>query len=234
VNVIVTFFIALLSAIAGGASAIFVAEKATRWFHVSEREGGRGYAVMGFGLLGLVGGFAVGFGMSRLLGGGTMFFRECFGAIGATLGTVGLIWWYCWEVTDHAPRLDGARLWLEVEIRSSALETFTGIPEGKGSVRLTDRRFQIGEPVTFRTNNPRGKNGEWFVSTKIFIGTRRPKRILMITIGKLEENFMLPLPGKPRRADLEWTIWLPRARTDGKPAAHTLNYRYRVVPEKKK
>lgn len=233
-NWIVSFFIALLAAIAGGASAIFVAEKATRWFHVSDREGGRGYAVIGFGLLGLGGGAVIGFVMSRQLGGGTHFFREFFGAVGTTLGIVGLIWWYCWLVTDHAPTLDGEPLLLEVEIRSPHREDAIEIQKGEGTARLTDRRFYGGERLVFQKRRLKETDEGWVVTATVPLTTRRSNRLLAIKIGEKEENFLLPLRGKPKRADLEWSIWLPRRRTDGQPPAFTLTYRYRAFSRKKK
>jgi hypothetical protein len=109
--------VGLLSAAAGAASSLAVADYATRWHHVSDREGGRGYAVVALGLLGLVGGLVIGLVASRFFGrqGGIGFARGAGAALAITLTLVAAAGALSYATAEHAPEIDGETLELEIE-----------------------------------------------------------------------------------------------------------------------
>src|SRR6188508_2710117 len=61
-----TIFVALLTAAAGLVLGGYLASLAVGWYRVSSFEGGSGYFVVAFALLGLVAGFVVGLAVSRV------------------------------------------------------------------------------------------------------------------------------------------------------------------------
>jgi MFS family permease len=235
-NWFVSILIAILTGAAGCLAAGAVATKCVDWYRISSREGQSGYFVIFIGIGGIIAGLILGLVVARLVNapGFPGFFRALFGALLLTGALAGGAAMLCRGLADVPPRLDGRELDLAVEIRfpPGSNKPEPGEKDGfdLASINMRAKRRRGTEAGELEWSKLREESGSWILPARARVFTQRGARVIGIRAGGKDESFFVPLRSTPRRRDLEWSIWLPRPRPDGKPAVHTLTYRYRVEP----
>jgi hypothetical protein len=232
-----SLFISFLTALVGLFATGVVAGLAVDWYDISGREGGSGYFVAGLAIVGFIVGGILGLIICRIVAAGAdpSFFKGLGLAISVCLSLAGLGAVNARSLADIPPTIGGETLVLAVEVRW---------PEGQEvSPALDANEFSLylhsipamSHTVRASVHGPLWKedarlvDGRWVVPGALELFTRRGKRLMAIsTDPKSSEGFLLPVPSRPGKADLEWTDWLPRPRNDGAKMGNRFTYRYRV------
>ncbi len=229
--------VALLTALAGAAASGIVAGLYVDWYHVSSFEGGSGYFVVAFIVLGFVAGLALGLVVSRVLARrGAGFWRALGTAATGVLLLSGAAAGAARAMADVPPELGGEPLMLAVEVRWPASRTTspaTDTAEGAltlGSVtRFTHvQRASVRGPLW--KEDARLVDGRWVVPGAVEVFTNRGGRVLEVELDSATRpGFLLPMQGRPAERDTRWTGWLPDARPGAPAPAGGFTYRYRVL-----
>jgi hypothetical protein len=212
----------------------WIASLCVTWYHISGFEGGSGYYVVFLALGGGIAGFAIGVIASLVV----MLNQGSFGKgillSGAiVLGIAAIALGLSWLFGDIPPTMDGDELQLLVEVKCPS--GWKAPLKAKGHYNWMDlqalnatntvRRTERGQ---VRWNKSREEGGSRIVHSAIHVFHSRGKWALEVTLGeKHVAAFLLPLTGKPKREDLNWSDWLPR--TDDPKVANGFRYRYRVM-----
>ena len=230
--------VGVLTAAAGALVAAVVASLVVDWYRVSGFEGGSAYFVVGFGLLGLVAGGVLGLVVARVVAAGAHpgFVRAQVIALGAIVGIALVAGGTARALADVPPTLDGETLLLAVEVRWPAGQPLPPADDTSdarlslGSVGRFSRVERASKVGPLWRTDARVEDGRWVMPGAIELFTNRGVRVLVVELdARTHVGFRLPMGGAPRRADLRWSPWLPRARADGGAAAPGgLTYRYRV------
>jgi hypothetical protein len=205
---------------------------------MSNFEGGRGFFV-GFVLapLGLVGGVLVGaVTVWRLGGGGAMGYFKLQGlALGMVLAVAAGVAGVAYLLADHPPRLDGAALALEFELRLPDSSKPPDQQEVPTELRawLSEAGASQGsglDPARAR----RQPDGGFVLPGRVALLSHSTGRSLAGDFLRVDGqsqgfSFVLPLPASPTAADRNWSPWLAEQGHD--PAvAKSVQLRYRVAP----
>lgn len=234
---LLTVLVALLTSVVGGALAGFVASMAVDWYHVPSREGGAGFFVLGFIVLGLIGGFILGVVTSRIVAGRPdPGFLKALGMSQMALASVVMVIGAAARLlADVSPTIDGKTLLLNVEIRWPEGAELPADTTGGWFLTLGSGR---GGVVRKTVNGPlwredaRREGGRWIVPGAVDLFTSRGYRLIMVDPqGVIPTGFEAPVPAWPGRKSLEWSEWLPRVRPGGTSAAGGVTYRWRLVLE---
>ncbi len=235
--VLASFFIGLLTAVAGAFATGLVAAGCVEWYRIPSREGGSGYFVVFLGLLGGIVGFILGCFSGGVMeaDSGAGFGKGLLAAMVIVLALNGTAAIIARLLADIPPVIDGEDLFLIVEFRMPGEDQAPPVIEGGGaSVMLgsiprgshTVRKHERG-PIWL--DEAKFIDGHWVIRGAVGIFTRRGKRMISATVGeKINEGFILPLPARPGKKFLEWSDRLPRRRKDGTPPMNRLSYRFRV------
>jgi hypothetical protein len=233
--------VALVTGVAGLMSAGLVADRYVVWHHVSSFEGASGYFVVGWALLGGLGGLLLGLVVARIVAGlpRAGFLRALSASLAATaviaLGSLGLFW----LSGDQAPTLDGDDLALLVELRMPAGWTPPpGFAERHGGTWLTALRAGGREGHTTYGDILWEEAGErdarWVIPTRTYVFTTTGRRLFRLNIGdSAHVDVVVPLPGRPGRDYLTWSDWRTEGFTvdsAGRPLHAGHEYRFRVEP----
>jgi hypothetical protein len=231
-----SLLVALVTAAAGLVLGGYVASLAVGWYRVSSFEGGSGYFVVAFALLGFIVGVLVGLVMSRVGADALHFgFWKTLLASQAVVATMTLIVGGIARLAaDVPPTLDGQRLLLAVEIRwPASVQTSPATDTTPRRLRLysvsgrTARNSRVG---ALWLEDARRENGRWVVPGAVAVYTSRGDRMLAFEpMPDGAKGFIVPLPGHPRRAQLAWSDWLPRS-SDGAPPPDGFAMRFKVLP----
>ncbi len=229
--------VGVLTAATATIAAGWVANLSVTWYRISSFEGKSGYFVIGMALLGLMGGLLIGIVTSRIVAGGAQ--PDFLKALGLSqfvaLGLIGTIGGAARLLADVPPTLGGHELLLAVEVRW---------PEGQPLPEEADTagwRLRLGSSVrnTMRASDTgplwredaRQEEGRWIVPGAVGLFTGRGQRTIdVLPEGILDRGFLVPLPSRPSTEFLEWSEWLPRARSGEPPLPEGFRYRFRVVP----
>jgi hypothetical protein len=231
--------VGLCSGLIGFVVALFAAAWAVEMLRVTQREGAAGFFAFAVAIFAFFGGVVLGIVCARLVpqGESASFWRALGTASAILFGTavVGLA--LSWLLSDPAPKLDGARLELAIELRcppgfvvpeladpNDAYATIIRLPGG-GTRRWS--RLELGQART--------EEGRLILPTLLPLDTSVPKKLLSIRLGKEREAlFAFDFGAKPREKDLQWSRWIEAAYPAGapKPAPDaTFQMRYRVQKE---
>ncbi len=224
----VSLFTGIVTLVASG----FVADVATKWFNVNEREGGRGYAVVFLALLGFVAGCVIGLIVARIVAAGGR--GGGWRALGLSLGTVsvilGLILGLSWLQTDHPPYLDGRTVDLLVEIRLPAGEERPTEESLRGTLLQLYTSERESNGVTLGPEGLRREGDRWIVPSRLLIFNRGTGRSLGISRPNAPEvRGPVKLPAWPTRADEKWSEWWVADRATEKDARVPPDYRYAIA-----
>ena len=222
--------VALATAAVGLVLGGYVASLAVAWYRVSSFEGGSGYFVVAWALLGFVVGLIVGLVMSRVVAGSLhLGLWKTLLASQTAIATLALIVGGVARVAaDVPPTLDGERLLLAVELRWPASV------QGSPAADTTPRRLRLysvsggtargSRDGALWMEDARREAERWVVPGAVAVYTSRGDRMLAIEPApEGATGFMVPLPAHPGRAQLAWSDWLPHA-SDG------FAMRFRVLP----
>lgn len=229
---------ALLSGLAGLFLAGLIANACSSWYSISSREGQSGYYVIFMALAGGIGAFILSLITARVVAAkfGPGFGKEFGAALAVILVIAGLWALLARMFADVPPEIDGRDLVLEVDFRFP--NTFRGqqppTAEGEwefllnslsGQIRRTHKHGKI------LSETARMEGGQWIVPATVSLFTERGARSVSLAPKDAKESFgfLLPIPSRPGKALLEWSVWLPRQQADGKPwPADKISCRFRL------
>ncbi|HEU4722759.1 MAG TPA: hypothetical protein VFS59_15480 [Gemmatimonadaceae bacterium] len=228
--------VALVTAAVGLVLGGYVASLAAGWYRVSSFEGGAGYFVVAFALLGAVVGLLVGLVMSRVadpslhLGTWKLLLASqvAIATIAVVVGGIARL------AADVPPTLGRERLLLVVEIRWPAFAAASPATD------TTERRLRLysvsgrtarsSRDGALWTEDARREDGHWIVPGAVAVYTSRGDRMLAIEPAPAgAHGFLVPLPAHPKQAQLAWSEWMPRSR-EGAPLPDGFAMRFRVLP----
>jgi hypothetical protein len=228
--------VALLTAAIGLMLGGYLASLAVGWYRVSSFEGGAGYFVVAFSLLGFGVGLVVGLFISRVGAASFDFgFWRAFLASQLTVVAIAVIVGGIARLAaDVAPTLGGEPMLLQVEIRWPA--SITDSP----ATDTTPRRLRLysvsgGTARNSRagalwTEEARREEGRWIVPGAVAVYTSRGERMLAVEpLPEGAKGWVVPLPSHPGKAQLAWSPWIPRSR-DGTPLPDGFTMRFKVLP----
>lgn len=205
--------IALLTGLVSLFGSAFAAEWCTRWFEVSSREGGRGYAVIFLALFGGIVGCILGLVVARLVAGSSQPSggRALGFSLLAVVGLLGLVTGLSYLATEHAPEIDGLPLDLGVEVRFPEGAPKPEIAElRKWQVQLFTENYSSYRYLWLQEKDLVQSGGRWLARGDIALHSRRAGRRLRLgTEGRAEtQEIVIPFAGTPTRADEQWSNWL--------------------------
>ena len=228
--------VALVTAAAGLVLGGYVASLAVGWYRVSSFEGGAGYFVVAFALLGAVVGLVVGLVMSRVveqslhLGPWKILLASqvAMATIAVLAGGIARL------AADVPPTLGGERLLLAVEVRwpaaAAASPAADTTPRRLRLYSVSGRTARNSRDGALWVEDARREDGHWIVPGAVAVYTSRGDRMLALEPAPDgAKGFLVPLPAHPKKAQLEWSAWMPRSR-DGTPLPDGFAMRFRVLP----
>jgi len=224
---------AFLTAIAGGASAIFLTYKCIEWYRLQTHDGGDlGYFLV-FVPLGLICGFMAGAVISRFVSG---FWLSSGVSIGGLVVLCAIGAFVARMYGEIAPRLDGDELVLQVELRSPA-----GWQPDNDARRAEGRSCRLqplgpgnraGTPIygNLDWRSATQSDGQWIVPCAVKLISSRENRLVQYTFGKEWIEFNLNLPRNPTAENKVWSAWITEGFSQevGKPPKAGFAYRCRV------
>ena len=235
-----TFLTAVVTAVLGCLAVGGLGFLCVDWYRVSSREGASGYFIISFGLIGIVGGLVLGTICSRVVAASATptLLRSLLVSAETLAGIMAVVTALCWLNADLIPTIGGKRLVVQLEVRLPAGHPRPVVEEGKDQSRLWHvtitadggkRHQSMGllDPTAVVESQ-----GRWVVPAEVYLITSDPGKSLGVSAGSEEtQYFRLPLPGRPTRADMEWSPWLT-GPTDANlrpvPATDAVEVRTRV------
>jgi hypothetical protein len=227
-----TIGVALLTGAVGALAAGYVASLAVGWYSISSFEGGSGYFVVAFALLGIVAGIVVGLVAGRAAGGGSL--RALGTAQAVLLGMVAVVGGAARLLADVPPTVDGRELMLAVEVRWPASQRASPATlAGPASLRLgalgMARVERVSELGPLWVEDAHQVDGRWVTPGVVNVFTNRGRRMLAVQLGdSIVAGLLMPL-GRPGRRDFAWSDWLPRPGGAAPPGGFAYRYRVRFV-----
>jgi len=210
---------ALVTVLAGALAwlcASSIASACSNWYSVSTFEGAAAYYVLGIAFYGGVVGCIIGFVTTRFIHPtfGLGFFRALTTSAAIELGIAGIATVLCWSMADIPPRIDGRRLWLQVELRLPAGMTNLPAAEDKASrftlgsvVRHVQRKSRDGK---LKFAEARLEDGRWVIPGEVLLFTMRGHRSIDFAMGDRSfGGFLIPLPARPGKKFQQWSDWFP-------------------------
>lgn len=237
----VTWFLSLLngaiSAVTSAVLAGFVASLAADWYSVPSREGAAGFFVLGFIVLGLLAGFALGVATSRIVAGrpDPGFLKALGLSQLALLSIILVIGGAARLLADVGPTVGGKSLLLNIELRWPAGAELPPDTSNGWFLRLGSASggvMRTSEVGPLWREDARLEDGRWIVPGAVNLFTSRGRRLIMVEpAGVVPTGFDVPVPAWPGRGTFEWSAWLPRLREGAPPVPGGVSYRWRLVPE---
>ena len=233
-----SIFVGVITAAVGAIAAGFVATLAVGWYRISSFEAGSAAFVVGFAVLGIVVGFILGVVASRVIGAGANpGFLKALGASHAVLlGITAIVGVSARLLADVPPTIDGEELMLAVEVRwPEGTTTSPATLPGEPFVRLGSMTGSNTQRASSRgplwTADAHLVEGRWVAPGAVDIFTTRGRLVIDVVLDSTTSHgFLIPLSGRPRQDDMQWTPWYPHARPGAPPLPNGFTYRYRVQP----
>jgi len=223
----------VLCAAAGAACGAYIANECVTWYRISSREGASGYFVVFLGLVGLAVGGGIGLVTYLNTSGGPA--RQALTGLGIVLLTAASVWAIARAAGEVPPTLRGERLYLLAEIRCPAGWKPGNKARSGGSFLALASANGSNGPVSLERGalnwqDARVEEGRTVVPGEVLLDSASPQRSLTVTMGPVEQGFILPLPAKPAAEYEAWSEWLPKV-SDADPVANGFRYRFRVQRE---
>ncbi|MEO8000080.1 MAG: hypothetical protein ABI852_21695, partial [Gemmatimonadaceae bacterium] len=230
-----TIFTGIVTAAIGCVLSGYIASLAVRWFNVSSFEGGSGYYVLSFALMGLVVGLIAGVVISRVVAAmpNPGFFKALRYSVATILTLVGFVGGIGRLRAHVPPTIDGEPLMLMVEARfpENEFQPPAAVP-GVSSLLLgsvsnhVQRKSMKG---ALWKEDAKLVDGRWVVPGAVFVFTERGDRALDINLNdSVNAGFIIRLPARPGKKYLEWSEWYPKDGRDGPTRSTGVTYRHRV------
>jgi hypothetical protein len=231
-----SIFVGVLTAAVGAVAAGFVANLAVGWYRISGFEAGSAAFVIGVAFLGIVAGFIIGVVASRVIGAGVNpGFLKALGASNAVLlGITAVAGVSARLLADVPPTIDGEELTLAVQVRwpegvAAAPASWTDEPFLRLGSVTGSHVLRASSRGPLWTEDARLVDGRWVAPGAVDIFTTRGRFVLDIVLdSSTSHGFIIPLSGRPRPSDLQWTEWYPHARPGASSLPNGFTYRYRV------
>lgn len=233
-----SFFVSLLSGLVGLLLAGFISNACVSWYSISSREGQSGYYVIFAALAGGIGAFILSLLTARIVATnwGAGFGKEFGAALALILIIAGLWALLARKFADVPPEIEGRDLMLEVEFRFPNTVHGKQPPTAEGEWEFllnslsgqTRRTYEYGKILS---EAARMDGGQWVVPATVSLFTERGSRSVSIAPKDAKETFgfLLPIPSRPGKELLEWSMWLPRQQADGEPwSADKISCRFRL------
>jgi hypothetical protein len=207
-----TIGIAFLTAIAGAASAGYLASRCVEWYRISSFEGGSGFFVVYLGLLGLIVGLVAGAVIGRVVHAG--FWIAQGYALLSVVGVCLLIGFFARKYGEVAPEIDGDQLILDVELKCPrGWQPDNKTRSESGSICWLEavrpgvaRGPQIPGSVNWK--KAREVDGQWIVPCSVWLFSSRENRYVRVILGnKTDVSFLLELPEQPGKGEKQWSAW---------------------------
>lgn len=227
---LVSFVVAILSAVFGVLFAGTVASLLVDWYNISSFEGGSGYFVVFMALFGGIAGFVIGLISSRIVLARPKpaFWKQLGLSCAVIVVLSGIAAGVARLLADVPPEIEGQTLFVQIELQW---------PEGKApSAEMRTRQGTVtlgslsGSIVRVREDGPLFTDrasfvdNRWVVPGEVAVFTQRGRRLLMFQIGETQlPAHLLPLPGRPWHEHRQWSAWLPET----KDASSADGFRYR-------
>jgi hypothetical protein len=231
-SIIVSLLAAAVGLVLGG----YLASLAAGWYRVSSFEGASGYFVVAFALLGFVVGLVIGLVVSRVGAAsfGFTFWRSFLTSQLTLVGIAAIAGGIARLVADVPPTLRGEQMLLAVEIRwpaSAIASPATDTTERRLRLySVSGRTARNSREGALWTQDARQEDGRWIVPGAVAVYTSRGERMLAIEPEPAgAKGWLVPLPGHPGPAQLEWSPWIPRSR-EGTPPPDGFTMRFKVLP----
>jgi hypothetical protein len=231
-----SIFVGVVTAAVGAVAAGFVATLAVGWYRISSFEAGSAVFVVGFGILGLVAGLIIGIVASRVIAGGADpgMLKALGASHGVLLGIIAVVGVAARLIADVPPTIGGEKLMLAVEVRwpegtTTSPATIPGEPHIQlGSVNGA-HTLRASSRGPLWTQDAHQVDGRWVAPGAVDIFTTRGSLVMNVVLDTATTHgFLLPLSGRPRSGDMQWTEWYPRAKPGAPPLPNGFTYRYRV------
>ena len=229
--------VAFITAIVGGVLGIVCGDPITRWFHVSEMEGGRGMMVIFLcaplgAILASIIGLIVGIVVKRP--GWSGYFRAQGLSILSVAAIAGIFTGIIYLGIDKPPKIDGKKLALDFELRVPA------------SVKIPNEADGYAVRVNLYENDRQNRYGfvDWdsivrgqdqiTIPGHVDLMTHSSNRSLLASVGNeptASQFFDVKIPSVPRKQDENWSDWITaekRADLTPIPEAERFSLRCRV------
>lgn len=228
--------VALATAAVGLVLGGYIASLAVGWYRVSSFEGGAGYFVVAFALLGLVVGLVIGLVTCRAIAPALQLgvWTALFVAQLSVVALAVIVGGTARFVADVPPTLGGRKLLLAVEIRwpssAAASPAADATPRDLRLFSVSGHTARNSREGALWPEDARREEGHWVVPGAVELYTSRGERMLVIEPQPDgAKGWLVPLPGHPGKPQLEWSPWMPRSR-DGAPLGDAFTMRFRVLP----
>lgn len=225
-----TWLTSIIAALISGLTGLFlaglIANACTSWYSISSREGQSGYYVIFMALGGGIVSFVLGLITARIVVAkfGAGFGKELGASLALILVVAGLWALLARSFADVPPEIEGRDLVLEVEFRFPDTHRGDRPPTADGEWEfllnsLSGHTCRTHERGIISTDAARLDGGQWIVPATVSLFTERGGRSVSIAPKDARESsgFLLPIPSRPGKELLEWSVWLPRQQPDGKP-----------------
>lgn len=229
--------VAFVTAIVGGVLGIVCGDPITRWFHVSEMEGGRGMMVIFFcaplgAIFASIIGLIVGIVIKRP--GWSGYFRAQGLSILVVAAIAGIFTGIIYLGIDKPPKIDGRKLTLDFELRVPASVKIPDEPNGYDiRASLDESSSQNRYGFIDWQSIVRGQD-QITIPGHADLMTHSSSRSLLASVGNeptAPQSFDLKIPSVPRKQDENWSDWVTaekRADLTPIPESERFSLRYRV------
>lgn len=230
-----TVFIGIITAAIGCVLSLYIASMAVRWYSISSFEGGSGYYVIAFGLLGLIVGLGLGVVSSRVVAAmaDPGFFKALGISVATMLAIVGVVGGIGRLRADVAPTIDGEELMVMVEARWP--ENESPPPASVPGISSVSLGSVVGHVQRKAVKGALWKedaqliDGRWVVPGAVYLFTERGDRVLDFSLNdSVRVGFQTRLPRRPGKEFLEWSEWYPKDGRTGPTMKTGVTFRYRV------
>ena len=226
-----TLFVALISAIVAAVLAGYIGDVANTAHHVSNMEGGRGWLILTCSVAGFLAGGVIGAITTRIRV--KTLASALLAAVLVDLVLAAVAAGVAFLSADSAPKIDNHPLHLEFEV---LLPPGQPLPKGGAdTLTVTVAGFVDQYYATLDQSKAAQHDARFAVPGSVPITSHNEHPALMVKLGtEPEQEFVLKLPGSPRREDEAWSEWVaPHYETASLPVAKEREFavRYRVQPD---
>lgn len=232
-----TILAGILGATVGGGGVLLMSSLSVRWHRITSFEGASGYFVVGLTLCGILLGSFVGMVAARVVHAGVRpeWWAQLSAGVLATAVLVGVATLVSYMRADRVPTRHGNEMTIEWEVRLPT--SHDQIPEWlDDELRLqlvstvgSGRRPSGARDAEFDRAAFRQEDGQWILPASVPVFTSKGVFCVNLTMGGRDDGFW-PICGPiPHAHEWSWSDWRPTNKSNGKPDAEAVMYRYRFV-----